>query len=104
MQASTSGIYEDLWVMSASILVTHLALMLPVLGKMKTESLTWLTACFWHQALLIGDGKRRRKRNGGSKCDLQDETAMEMSCVEGDQLPGTKPRRTLIKYHHTKVG
>ena len=85
--------------MSASILVTHLALMLPVIGKMKTESLTWLTACFWHQALLMGDGKRRRKRSPG----CQELTAMEMSSLEGDQLPGTQHRRTLIRYFYTKV-
>ena len=48
-QASSLDIYEDLWVMSASVLVAHLALMLPVLGRLKTESLAWLTACFWHQ-------------------------------------------------------
>ena len=45
-------IYEDLWVMSASVLVAHLALMLPVLGRLKTESLAWLTACFWHQGCI----------------------------------------------------
>ena len=66
-QASSLDIYEDLWVMSASVLVAHLALMLPVLGRLKTESLAWLTACFWHQGcssehleLRVGFGDKLR--------------------------------------------
>ena len=78
--------------MSASILFTHLALLLPVLAKLKTESLTWLTACFWHKALLVSDGKRRKRsegRGGRTNNGCQEVTAMEMSYVEEDELPGT---------------
>ena len=73
--------------MSAAALVVHLALMLPVLGKLKTESLTWLTACFWHQLLLLGD--RKKKRGGGNISGSQQVTAIDRLCLEGDQLPGT---------------